>query len=424
MSICKKLILFIASCLCFTACSKPDAGDHLFDGQKLFGDVEKYVSFGEHRTATPADSSTVDWLSRELKAYGYEINHTEFSLKQFFPKKVSVTIVESNEVFDAFPLWYVNDTIGLNPEGVLTGDVSDLTKVRDKIVLLDFSFGQSGKPASEVREKIQEFIHAGAKAIVGYKENISGEIVAFNAPIETTPWDIPIVVVSPETAKTLLANEGKHVNLSIEGTFKDVIAKNVYATIGSGSQYVVISTPVSGWFRCGGERGPGIAIWLALAQWAARQKLPYTFIFTANTGHELDFRGAHEFLEKDAPSPANTKLWIHLGAGIATLSWKDTPNGLVREDKVDAARNFFYSDSVQPAFDKAFASIAGNKWNIKERNGGELLAVVQKGYPNVLGISHAHAFFHTPNDDASKTSPEILQDAALAFRDFLIEYLK
>ena len=317
-------------------------------------------------------------------SHGYEVKYTGFSLRQFFPEEVSVTTAENKDSFQAFPLWYLNGKTALNPEGILTSDTTS-EKVRDKIVLLNFSFGQSGKSAAIIQNKIKSLIQAGARAVIGYKENKAGEIVAFNVPVSADPWDIPIVIISPADANKLAGQEGLPVKITLKGRFKDVTARNVYGTIGKGERYVFISTPVSGWFRCGGERGPGVAVWLALAKWAAAQKLPYTFVFTANSGHEMDFRGAHEFLKRDAPAPDKTWLWIHLGAGVATLSWKETPDGLVKENRVDADRNFFYSSSVKTAFDTAFADIPGNKWNTQERNGGELLAVAQKGIPEYFG---------------------------------------
>lgn len=30
---------------------------------------------------------------------------------------------------------------------------------------------------------------------------------------------------------------------------------------------LAVSTPTSGWFNCGGERGPGIAVFLSLVSW-------------------------------------------------------------------------------------------------------------------------------------------------------------
>jgi hypothetical protein len=413
----------IAGGIFFLTCNdKKSHAESFFDGSELYGAVEKYVSLGEHRTGTPADSLTVDWLSNELQAVGYDVKYTRFSLRQFFPEKVSVSVSGNNQSFNAFPFWYLNENINLSPEGYLTTDTSS-SAVKGKIVLLNFTFGQSGKSAGDIRQTIKNLIRAGATAIIGYKENKADEIVAFNVPVSAAPWDIPIVIVSPSDAANLALLKDRIVKVTVAGAFKNVEARNIYGTIGSGDRFVVISTPISGWFRCGGERGPGIAVWLALAKWIATQNLPYTFVFTGNSGHEMDFRGAHEFLGKDAPSPDKTQLWIHLGAGIATLSWKETPDGLVKENAVDAERNFFYSSSVKNAFDMAFANVPGNKWNTQERNGGELLAVAEKAYPNVLGVSHSHAYFHAPGDDAEKTSPEILHDAAIAFRRFLNEYL-
>jgi len=177
-------------------------------------------------------------------------------------------------------------------------------------------------------------------------------------------------------------------------------------------------------FTCGGDRCPGVAIWLGLAKWSAAQNLPYTFVFTANSGHELGFWGAHEFLENDAPSVDNTKLWIHLGAGAATLSWKETSNGLVKEDVVDTKRNFFYTTSVKKEFDRAFQNIEGNKWDTEDRVGGELVNVLKKGYKNGVGVSYAHPYFHTLNDDAENTSPAILEETAIAFKNLIEETTK
>jgi hypothetical protein len=227
------------------------------------------------------------------------------------------------------------------------------------------------------------------------------------------------VLVSAGDAQRLSAQQGQTVRVSIKGTFKNVTARNVYGTIGKGEQYVVVSTPISGWFSCGGERGPGIATWLALAKWAAAKKLPYTFVFTGNSGHELGGWGAKAFLDEGAPPINKTKLWVHLGAGIATLSWQATPNGLVKQNTVDANRNFFYSPSVAATFVPAFSKVAGNKYRIQERAGGELVYVIEKGYPHVAGAAYSHPYFHMKSDDASKTSTVILEEVALAFRTFI-----
>lgn len=403
------------------SCSSPEAPSSL-EGEQLYRTVENYVSIGEHRSATPADYATANWLKDELTENGYTVKFTEFRTNQFFPETVFVQDENTSERYEAFPLWYLRDSINLENVGAqLVKDTADLKAVRDKIVLLNFSFGDHGQSASGIRKHLQNLITAGARAIVGYSENKAGEIVAFNAPIKAAPWSVPIVIVSPGDAAKLSEKAGQPVRVSVKGKFEDVTVKNVYGTIGNGDQYIVVSTPISGWFTCGGERGPGVAIWLGLAKWVSTQDLPYTFVFTGNSGHELGFRGAHEFLEHDAPPVEKTKLWIHLGAGAATLSWKETSSGLVKEHAVDSARNFFYTTSVKKEFDHAFQGIAGNKWDTEKRVGGELVNVLEKGYKNGIGISYSHPYFHTPHDDAATTSPEILEETALAFKHFIEE---
>jgi len=389
-----------------------------FDGDKLYSTVKKFVLLGEHRTGTPTDFATSEWLGKELAASGYDVKYSEFSLKQFFFESASVTDQKKN-VFNAFPLWYVSDSITLSIAGKLINSPVNPADARGKVVLLNFSFGAEGQGGGQLLKKLNAFVEAGAKGIIGYQENEAGEISAINAPRIPKSWKVPVVLVSPADGKNLISREGQTVNVSIKGSFKKVTARNVYGKIGNGDQHIVISTPISGWFTCGGERGPGVAIWLALAKWAAAQKLPYTFVFTGNSGHELGFLGAHQFLEHGAPPVDKTKLWVHLGAGVATLACKTTSSGLVKESRVDANRNFFYSASVKASFDPAFKDLAGNKWEVKEKSGGELTAVIGKGYPNVVGVTFAHPYFHMRGDDASATSPEILEEAAKAFKNFI-----
>jgi hypothetical protein len=412
-----KLISALLLCSIATY-SQSNTDKTFFDGNKLFSTVEKFVSLGEHRTGTPTDFATSEWLGKELSTAGYEVKYYEFQLKQFFLESATVSDQKKNS-YKAFPLWYVSDSVKLNIFGVVTSHSADLGDVRDKIVLLNFSTGQGGEGGAKILQKLNELIDAGALGIIGYSENAAGEIAAINAPKAAKPWSVPIVLVSQSDAKNLVQKEGQTINVSIKGTFKNVTARNVYGKIGNGDQYIVVSTPISGWFTCGGERGPGIATWLALARWAALQKLPYTFIFTGNSGHELGGWGAKAFLDGGAPPVDKTKLWVHLGAGIATLSWKSTPSGLVRENTVDVNRNFFYSASVKSSFEPSFKKLAGNKWEIKQKAGGELIYVIDKGYTNVAGAAYSHPYFHMKSDDATKTSPEILEEVAIAFKNFI-----
>jgi hypothetical protein len=411
----KRLLLSFFLLSNFCALAQQDATASYFAGDQLFSTVSKFASLGEHRTGTPADFATSEWLGKELAAVGYEVKYLEFKLKQFFPE--SVTVVDARkQALQAFPFWYVKDSTQLTAEGVLTTQTTD---VRNKIVLLDLSTVQPGQSEVTLLKALKAVVDGGAKAVIGYAANDAGEIAAINAPKAAKPWPVPVVLVSIGDAKKLQGQEGQSVKVSIKGTFKVVNARNVYGTIGKGEEYIVISTPISGWFSCGGERGPGIATWLALAKWAAAKKLPYKFVFTGNSGHELGGWGAKAFLDNGAPPVSKTKLWVHLGAGVATRAWQATPNGLVAQNTVDANRNFFYSASVKSSFDQAFQHLPGKKWTTTERAMGELIYVIDKGYAHVAGAAYSHPYFHMKSDDASKTSPAILEEVAVAFRNFV-----
>lgn len=401
--------------LCYTVFHEASAQDKYFDGRALYKTVEKFVSLGEHRTATHADLATSEWLGKELRSSGFEVKYLEFPLKQFFLK--SAVVSHQDQRFEAFPLWYLKDSISLHPQGVLVTNPSG--DVKGKIVLLSFPGEQSGQSGGQMLKRLHELIAEGAAGIIGYADNDAGHIIAFNAPKGAKPWAVPIVVITPSDAKKLQKFDGRNISIEVKGSFREVKGRNVYGKIGNGDKYIVISTPISGWFGCGGERGPGLATWLALAKWTATLNSPYTFVFTGNSGHELGGWGAKAFLEEGAPPVEKTKLWIHLGAGIATVAWNQTPSGLAREARVDPRRNFFYSASVKSSFDPAFKDIQGNKFDVKERAGGELVYVIDKGYTRVAGAAFSHPYFHMKADDATKTSPEILQEVALAFKNLI-----
>jgi hypothetical protein len=409
---------FIAALLLsgVTALGQNKSEADFFNGSQLFSTVQKFVSLGEHRTGTPADLATSEWLGKELGSYGYDVKYLEFPIRQFFPEKVSLS--SGKDVIKAFPLWWVNEKINRDVTGTLVEVNKGKALNNSNIALIHLPLKQQ---RANPKIYIDSIIYLGVKGIVAITDNESGEIEAYNTNKDQEPWKAPIILIAPKDSAKALAfvKSGKPVNLAINGTFKDVKGRNVYGTIGNGDKYIVISTPISGWFTCGGERGSGIAIWLGLAKWAASQKSEYTFVFTGNSGHEHAFKGAHEFLERNAPPVEKTHLWIHFGAGAATLEYKATATGLVKQTNVDPKRRFFYNDPVNKSFNNAFAAINAVKVLANENPGGELIYVAKKGYKRFAGVSYGHPFFHVKTDDASTTSPEILEETAKAFRDFI-----
>lgn len=392
--------------------AKESPGNDGIKGDELYHTVEKYVSLGEHRTGTSADTATSAWLRKELISYGYDVKYLDFAMREFFP--ANVFLAHDKDTVHAFPLWWVNEQIANTVQGTLVEEKDVKAYKQHDIVLIHLPV-KNGK----TNAYIDSLTNRGVAGIVAITDNPSGEIQAYNTSKDQQPWRVPVILVAPKDSAAILSFVKQKVILSISGEFKTVQARNVYGKIGHGDQYIIISTPISGWFTCGGERGTGVAIWLGLAKWAAKQNSKYTFVFTGNSGHEHAFYGAHQYLESHAPAPEKTHLWIHFGAGAATLKYKVSNGSLETQAPVDNERRFFYNDAVKAAFDSAFKNIEAVKILANENPGGELAAVAQKGYKRFAGVSYAHPYFHVPTDDASTTSPEILESTTKAWADFI-----
>lgn len=409
-------ILLLASS-CSQGPSKSSSSD---EGDKLYAKVKQFVALGEHRTATAGDSATSAWLKRELDSLGAKTEFVEFPVKQFFFESGKLTA--DGKTAEVFPVWPVKEELNLSQTNpVIDGDnQQNPGAVKGKLVLTRLQ-NAHGASNQRIVSQINSFIDAGASGVLAVTVNNTGEIQALNTFKEQKAWNVPVYHIAPKDTSLLLGAAAKKVPVSIEvkGEIKDVRARNIVGRIGSGKKFVVITTPVSGWFKTGGERGPGIAEWLGLAEWAAQHSAEYpdyTFVFAGNSGHELDGLGAQVFVDKAAPRPDNTELWIHLGAAVAVRGWKQENNKWELADTVDSKRNIYYSSTVADAFEKAFAGVKARKTKGTPENtatvkaGGEGGLYQEKGYKNLVSLAYAHRLHHIRTDNEELTSPALLEE--------------
>jgi len=404
------------------------------DGNVLFETVKTFVKLGEHRTATATDSATSAWLKSELDSIGATTQYTEFPVSQFFFNEGK--LLYDDKSIEVFPVWPVKEGLHLSVSGIVVDDrkLKNISDVKGKLVLTHLQHVH-GASNPLIVAQIDTFIKAGAIGVLAIPENNTGEIIALNTFENQKPWNAPVYEIAPKDTAIIYKaiSDNKPVRIEIKGEVKNVTARNILAKIGSGKQYVVISTPISGWFRTGGERGPGIAIWLGLAKWAKEnisQFPDYTFIFTGNSGHELNILGASAFLDKAAPKPEETKLWIHLGAAVAVKEWKEENGKWVLTDSVDSKRGIYYSSSLANSFETAFEHIQAKKVKGLEDNkdsikpGGEGALYHEHGYNKLVSIAYAHRLHHVKTDDENTTSPELLLELEKALENFISLELK
>jgi hypothetical protein len=247
--------------------------------------------------------------------------------------------------------------------------------------------------------------------------NPADDRFAYNVTQEDAPWPVPVIVVGAKARATFerAHASGAPVTFDVAGHYeRNVSGRNVIAETGIGrGPTIVVSTPMTGWYSCVCERGPGIANFLALARIAAAEKWPAHFVFIATAGHEIGHGGMELFLKDGAPPPKETLAWIHFGSSNACYAFAEG----ARTNRPEEERYLVLSKSAVALTDEAFVAVAAKRLVTEKQAVGELRDVHAAGYANFLGMAGRHQTFHTPADDLTATGPEILEPVARAFVD-------
>jgi hypothetical protein len=133
-------------------------------------------------------------------------------------------------------------------------------------------------------------------------------------------------------------------------------------------------------------------------------------------------------LSTRAPAPADTGLWIHIGANVA-VNRISIANGVASAERGPAAsRTLQVTDSVVAGARQAFSGVTGydTPAQLSRRAGlGETKEYLDAGYTNILGMVGENPLFHTPLDRAAlASSPEVLEPVARALRRFVEHYFE
>ena len=258
---------------------------------------------------------------------------------------------------------------------------------------------------------INNLTDRGALAVILISNSPSGEIAALNTPHDAKPWPIPVVMVGKKDEMQLhmAAVRSIEITLSLEGHFRlNTKARNIFGRWGQDNDIIIISTPKSGWFNCGGERGPGVALALGIARWIGRRKPRNNYYLDFNSGHELNNLGTRHFLSERAPKPEKVKAWVHLGANIATRDFNNTSEGLKYYANPTRYPVVCSDDAFLPVVKLAFSNISEVKPYIGPGI-GEFGPVIQAGYRGFGVYGGAYYYFHTPADGPQGTAPELLE---------------
>ena len=384
-------------------------------GDALYRDVVRYDEIGIHRTGTPGDHATSTWVAEELKNAGYDVRLNTYPLRQFMLQEVSLRV--DGEEIACFPFWYPLDT-GEDP---LEGRLAHLDEgARSNALRGRIAYAEAPERnwRLDIEKMVEKAVRAGAVGLVVMIPGPSGGPLAQNAPAphNQTPHAIPALIVGRKSAAAMrkAANERAPARLVIRGRdVQQAESSNVVATLKRGDRWLVVTTPLSGWFTCAGERGPGVALFLGLARWAAARDGEHSLMFLGNTGHELDQVGAHHTLEGSAPPPDDVAMWIHLGASITAREYVEENGNYRPLDKLHAEGNLVGTQALGPILEAAFAGVQGLEPRTSGPVFGELRQFMDAGY-NAYGFFGSFLYFHTPLDTGAVTSPELLEPIGAA----------
>jgi len=401
-----------AACATAPIQPKPDPAS----GEALYRLVQAYSDLGDHRTGSPGDHATTRWLERQLKDIGLTPQRQAWDMEAFDVTRSRLSWTgdhsEQSEI-EGFPLWPPIPTPG---DGLLAP--LSATPREGSVTVLTLPYSPAGSLESAgVVDAINAACGSGAVGVAVLTEGPLGELIALNTEFHQPRWPVPVLIVPGRSAATLsrLIERRMPARLQIEGQVRPDTVHNVLGHLARAGRGIVISTPKSGWFRCAGERGSGMAVALALADWCAREtELDVRFV--SATGHEFHGEGARRFLAADPPPPETVALWVHIGANVAVNEWQLDAGGTpVRRDTPLTRRGIACHPALHAAVTASFAGQPGYGAPINIGAGrvpGETQHFVDHGYSPLIGMVGAGPLHHTPADTAVATSPVVLEPVA------------
>ncbi len=390
------------------------------DAAWLQGVLERFAGFGVKASGGPGDTASGAWLEGDLTALGYHCQRQAFEVP--YAEVRTATLAVGDKRAGVVPQAIVKPT---GPAGVtgplrLASAAGGLDGAIALILLPYRRWGSMAEPA--VSRPLADVFARGAVAAVLVTTGPTGEAIALNVSSTRPGFEKPVVILAPKDAEPFVAAAvaGQAATLTVDADAGRRSAYNLIARLDRGApKTLIVSTPRSGWFTCASERGAGLAVWLSLAHWLAAAKPHVNVELVATSGHEYIYYGGEQYLEHHAPKPADTHMWVHIGASAAARDWHEFGPTLRPLPSTDAQRVLTATPQVIEATRRAFKGLNGLEAVYpadKANAGGELVNVIDAGYTPAIGLYGGHRYFHTVGDDLRCVSGDLVRPVAAAFR--------
>lgn len=383
----------------------PPASAASRDPDALMDDVVRYAGFGHHQTGSPANLGALAWIGSRLAALGFSIERQPVGYPDHDVTAARLTVADRSVDGIAQRPVSLTPGAGLAARLALADGIARDDALRGTIAVLRLPYGRhSSILDARVAGPVAVTLDSGAAGLVLITQGPSGEALALNAPLEHRLAGVPTLVIAPRDAAGLLAAaaRGDAATLRIEGEAVSVQSANLIARRAGRDRAIVVTTPLSGWFACAGERGSGVAAFLRLAHLLASRMPDANLIFAGLVGHERENVGGERFMAAHAPPPDDVRLWVHVGANFAARDWHEVSETLLAPLPAADAQRYVLAtpewlDHIRPALrglpgmEMPYPATAATAV-------GEARPILRRGYMRFITNFGAHRLHHARTD--------------------------
>lgn len=331
------------------------------DGDDLYRVVEAYESLGIHRAGTAVDRATFDWYERHLQSFGLTTGRSAVPFDRY---DVESSLTADGVAIEHLPLFY--EWIG----SIETTSVD--------VVGVDPVGRGFHRPNAEAP------VTGDGEAVALATAHPDGLLVASNREIGDRGGRPTVLIGSRDHPRLADAHD---VTLRMNAHLAPATTENLIARNDRPGEPLLLTTPLSGWFQCSGERGTGAAVLLGLIERFADRPL----LVLATGGHELGYFGVREWVAAGGEPVAAI---AHIGASVACD--EVTADGTRRL----VSRRIARTDASGATADTMRAALEQANFHVVDETdswGGEAEVLCDLGVP-MLSVTGAGAEFHTPED--------------------------
>lgn len=409
------------------------------------------------RSGSPAGIAVHDWMARALDALPAMRDATShpFDIPLFVPRAWGIEIGEGpDRIAPASMPWYYSgrtppdgvtgELVSVGPDWLLDGILR--ADVDGRIALVEGErLFNAERPA--LRNRLDSLADQGALgAVVYFPGGPANLVVSQNYDSRDGLGDLPTLLVGKRDGAALEALDGRTARLVLDAEYRNgaqsvpasaasrpAASSNVSAWLPGfdDSLWIVIGTPLNSWQLAAAERGPGIAVFLHLAQHLAERverdgALPHPVYFVATGGHEVFQIGLQRFL--GCWNPDRIGAYIHAGAALISRGHDTGPDGEpVPLDRAARTRTLSISENIplrliaNPAFsDPALAPLFDFAPTLFKP--GEAALAWEAGIPTV-SLAGTNVYHHTAGDDESQILDRAVDPILGAYRTVVDQLL-